>query len=241
MNLFNTKEVYKNSLYEVQRWVDNTNAYLRMNGVCHIGYQQKQALVGHIDIISNYVRDEYAFYANKLKVIESKMFIALDGYALSYRLNLPVYGELYLIINHLNQEPVNTQFWSNIHPRIIEVAKSQYCDGHFSSAAERAVKEVESRLREKFIELNPQAKVPPHATQLADALLVENGIFNFCDVSTTSGRDFRVGIHDIAKGTVEAYRNPSAHGNINYSKREAFEQIVLASQIMYILDKPQLP
>ena len=36
------------------------------------------------------------------------------------------------------------------------------------------------------------------------------------------------------------YRNPAAHANLQYEKREAMEQIMLASQLMYVLDKPQL-
>ena len=34
-----------------------------------------------------------------------------------------------------------------------------------------------------------------------------------------------------------AYRNPAAHANLQYEKREAMEQIMLASQLMYVLDK----
>lgn len=37
-----------------------------------------------------------------------------------------------------------------------------------------------------------------------------------------------------------AYRNPSAHENLQLTKRESLEQLMLASQLMYILDKPQI-
>ena len=37
-----------------------------------------------------------------------------------------------------------------------------------------------------------------------------------------------------------AYRNPAAHANPQYEKRETIEQIMLASQLMYVLDKPQI-
>lgn len=36
------------------------------------------------------------------------------------------------------------------------------------------------------------------------------------------------------------FLNPAAHANLQYEKREAMEQIMLASQLMYVLDKPQL-
>ena len=66
---------------------------------------------------------------------------------------------------------------------------------HCSSAAEKEVKEVESRLREKFSELKPGAAVPPKIRDVIGALMSEKGAFNFCDTTTTSGRDYRRGIH----------------------------------------------
>ena len=68
----------------------------------------------------------------------------------------------------------------------------------------------------------------------------ENGAFKFCDTTTTSGKDYRRGIHSLFEGIMAAYRNPAAHANLQYEKREAMEQIMLASQLMYVLDKPQL-
>lgn len=52
--------------------------------------------------------------------------------------------------------------------------------------------------------------------------------------------DYRRGIHSLFEGIMAAYRNPAAHANLQYEKREAMEQIMLASQLMYVLDKPQL-
>ena len=113
---------------------------------------------------------------------------------------------------------------------------SAYC----STAAEKAVKEVESRLREKFSELKPGAAIPPKIGDVIGALISENGVFRFCDTTTTSGRDYRRGIHSLFEGIMAAYRNPAAHANLQYEKREAMEQIMLASQLMYVLEKPQL-
>jgi hypothetical protein len=102
------------------------------------------------------------------------------------------------------------------------------------------IKEVESRLREKFSELKPGAAVPSKIGDVIGALMSENGAFKFCDTTTTSGRDYRRGIQSLFEGIMAAYRNPAAHANLQYEKREAMEQIMLASQLMYVLDKPQL-
>lgn len=145
-----------------------------------------------------------------------------------------------IIIRYIEAEPVVVQFWSEIHPRIVNVSRGLYVDGHCSTAAEKAVKEVESRLREKFVELKPDAAIPAKIGDVIGALISENGAFKFCDTTTTSGKDYQRGIQLLFEGIMAAYRNPAAHANLQYEKREAMEQIMLASQLMYVLDKSQL-
>ena len=57
-------------------------------------------------------------------------------------LNPAAFGELVVIVRHIEAEPVVVQFWSAIHPRIVNVSHELYVDGHCSTAAEKAVKEV---------------------------------------------------------------------------------------------------
>mgnify|MGYP004665609899 FL=1 len=164
-----------------------------------------------------------------------------QGNGMSPALVNPVaFGELMVIICHIGAGPSIALFWSAIHPRIVNVSHELYVDGHYSTAAEKAVKEVESRLREKFLELKTGAAVPAKIGDVIGALMSENGAFKFCDTTTTSGRDYRRGIQSLFEGIMAAYRNPAAHANLQYEKREAMEQIMLASQLMYVLDKPQL-
>lgn len=127
--------------------------------------------------------------------------------------------------------------WQEIHPRIVSISQDLFCDRYYDSAAEKAVKEVESRLRELFQQLKPGSAVPAKVGDIIGALLTENGAYHFSDLSTTSGKDYRRGIQSLFEGIFAAYRNPSAHENIPCTKREAMEQIMLASQLMYVLDK----
>ena len=115
-----------------------------------------------------------------------------------------------------------------------------YKDGHYASAAEKAIKEVEARLREKFEELKSGVPIPAKVGDIVGALVSENGAFRFCDTSTPSGKNYRRSIQSLFEGTMAAYRNPSTHANLRYDKREAMEQIMLAGQLMYVLDKPQM-
>ena len=227
---------YENELYELRKWIDNTNATLNMQ-FPRLS-QEIQRVHQWINAIAAGIQTDYPFYADMLPRITNILF---QGNGITPALvNPAAFGELVVIVRHIEAEPVVVRFWSEIHPRIANVSHELYVDGHYSTAAEKAVKEVESRLREKFLELKTGAAVPAKIGDVIGALMSENGAFKFCDTTTTSGKDYRRGIQFLFEGIMAAYRNPAAHANLQYEKREAMEQIMLASQLMYVLDKPQL-
>ncbi len=227
---------YENELYELRKWIDFTNANLQMQFL-HTP-PEIQSVRQWISSIAIGIQNEHLFYSADLPRIANILFSG-NGMNSAY-LNYVAFGELVIAIRHIEAEPVITRFWSEIHPRIVNVSRGLYVDGHCSTAAEKAVKEVESRLREKFSELKPGTTVPAKIGDVIGALISENGAFKFCDTTTTSGRNYRRGIQSLFEGIMVAYRNPAAHANLQYETREAMEQIMLASQLMYVLDKSQL-
>jgi len=188
-----------------------------------------------INVVANGIEEEYPIYAVELKNISANLF-KNSAYG-SVTLNSAAFGELFIIIHHIIKEPIDMSIWRDIHPRVAKISQSLFGDGYYDSAAEKAVKEVESRLRELFQQLKPGVSVPVKVGDIIGALLTENGAYHFADLSTVSGRDYRRGIQFLFEGIFAAYRNPSAHTNLPYTRREAIEQIMLASQLMYILDK----
>lgn len=227
---------YENELYELRKWIDFTNKNLQMQFL-HTP-PEIQSVRQWISSIAIGIQNDHPFYSADLPRIANILFSG-NGMNSAY-LNYVAFGELVIAIRHIEAEPVITRFWSEIHPRIVNVSRELFVDGHCSTAAEKAIKEVESRLREKFLELKPGAAVPSKIGDVIGALMSENGAFKFCDTTTTSGRDYRRGIQSLFEGIMAAYRNPAAHANLQYEKHEAMEQIMLASQLMYVLDKPQL-
>lgn len=228
---------YKNELNELIRWISNTNAIIGSSRqITHL-VQEVQQVTHLITVVSNGIYEEYPFYSKLLPEVASRLFMNFMG---SLRLNTAAFGELAVIIRHINEEPVDLKLWENIHPRIQKISKGLYVDSYYDSAAEKAIKEVETRLREKFKELKPSVTVPTKVGDIIGALLTENGAFKFSDTSTASGKDYRRGVQALFEGTMAAYRNPSAHENLSLTKRKALEQIMLASQLMYILDKPPI-
>lgn len=233
------KNTYTNEISELQRWVEYTNENLRTGFLFLFTEAEVQMVCQRIHDITMQISDEYPFYASEFPVIMRTLF---SGNTMSgFKLNPAAFGELFIITKQLVSEPINAQFWANIHPRIIRISRALFCDGHFDSAAEKAVREIETRLRELFCVLKPGTAVPTKVGDIIGALLSESGAFRFCDTSSVSGKDYRRGVKSLFEGVFTAYRNPAAHANLPCSKREAIEQITLASQLMYILDKPQLP
>lgn len=205
---------YENELYELRKWIDFTNANLQMQFL-HTP-QEIQRVHQWINAITMGIQADYPFYAATLPRIASILF--LDNGMGAFILNHAAFGELVIIIRHIEAEPVVVQFWSAIHPRIVNVSHELYADGHCSTAAEKAVKEVESRLREKFLELKPGTVAPSRIGEVIGALISENGAFKFCDTTTASGKDYRRGIQHLFEGIMAAYRNPAAHANLQYEK-----------------------
>lgn len=233
------RNTYTNEIAELHKWVESID-YQLGTGFSFLHTEPEVQTVGQrICFIANCIQEEYPFYASRLPMISQRLF---SGNRLSgFTLNSAVFGELYIITQQLFFEPINIQCWTNIHPRIVQKSKDVFCDGHFDSAAEKAIKELETRLRELFQQLKPGAGVPAKIGDIVGALLGDNGAFHFCDTSTVSGKDQRRGVKLLFDGMFAAYRNPAAHANLPYTKREAVEQIMLTSQLMYILDRPCLP
>lgn len=231
------KRPYETEVNKLQKWIEDTDRLI-CTAVPQYTRMEVQRIRDYIFFIAENVSDEYAFYSAELPRIADILF-NVNMYGV-YSLNIGAFGELFIIMKQISKEPINLQFWENIHPRIAKISKEIFCDGHFASAAEKALKEIETKLREMFKELKPEATVPAKILEVMRALLTENGAYHYCDTSTVSGKNYCKGVCALFEGTFAAYRNPASHENLNYTKREAVEQITLASQLMYILTNPRI-
>lgn len=223
-----------NSIEGLKRWIDSTNDQIQVG--MPLIYIQNQVF-NVFSLISSTIEEvgeEYPFYANELHIIASSLF-SRQGSGV-YLLNTCPFGELFLIIKHVSEEPNSGYLWGNIHLRIQNVSKKLYEDKYYDSAAERSIREVETVLRELFSQMKPSSGEPKNASEIMNALLSDNTLYDF-DETTASGKDYRRGIKQLFEATFSAYRNPAAHRNIVVSKREAFERIVLSSQLVFILEK----
>lgn len=228
------KTTYENEIRSLQNWINNVNNGFAVSAPKVINPASADNICYLINVIAKEIEEEYPIYALELKNISTNLF--KNSVYGPVTLNSAAFGELFIIIHHIIKEPINMSIWREIHPRVAMISQSLFGDGYYDSAAEKAIKEVESRLRELFQQLKPGVSVPAKIGDIIGGLLTENGAYHFSDLSTVSGRDYRRGIQFLFEGIFAAYRNPSAHTNLPYTRREAIEQIMLASQLMYILD-----
>ena len=220
----------------LDRWIDTISQnkfYLTQRmGFCE---NDVRSIRGRILSVVENVAESYPYYAKLLPKIEKVLFFN-NGLGL-YFLNSVAFGELFVVVKHLINEPVNMTVVEMLHLRIKEQVSKLYKNGHYSVAAEKAIKEVETCLREIFKEVKNGAS-ESKILNILFALLGENGcLWDNTQNISPSEKDYRKGVRLLFEGLFAAYRNPSAHENLEYSKEEAIEQMILASQLLKILDK----
>ncbi len=226
------KPTYNSDLIPLRDWIRDVNNHLKMGQQVIVNTNDCFQIQEAIQRIVHEIKYEYSFLSSELYVIQNNLFNFMVN---PPAINTASFGELFLAVEQIINEPINTRFWNDIHPDIVRVSKALYCDGHFGAAADKAVIEIETKMRELFRKYKPGAIVPKDSDALIDALLSDNGLHHFCDTTEKSGQNYRKGIHQLFKGAFLAYRHPNLHENLPCTQQEAFGRIVLASQLMFVL------
>ena len=128
-----------------------------------------------------------------------------------------------------------SDFWSRIHPKIIEIARPRFTAGHLADAVEAAAKEVNDRV--KSIVKTRTSKDDDGSSLMKQAFSLKNPIISLADLSTQSGQSEQVGYMEIFSGTMTGIRNPKAHSNLIIDENRAIHLLYLASLLMYKLDE----
>ncbi len=135
------KIIYENELRALESWISYANSGLSVAGAVTTDPVSANKTCYQINVVADGIKSEYPFYAAELKRISGNLFKG-STYGL-VSLNNAAFGELFIIVRHIVQEPVDMAIWQEIHPRIIKVSQELFGDGYFDSAAEKAIKEVD--------------------------------------------------------------------------------------------------
>ena len=97
---------YENELYELRKWIDFTNANVQMQFL-HTP-QEIQHVHQWINAITRGIQADYPFYATMLPCVANILFQQNEVGAIF--LNPAAFGELVVIVRHIEAEPVVVQF-----------------------------------------------------------------------------------------------------------------------------------
>ena len=93
---------YKNELYELRKWINFTNTNLQIQFL-HTP-QEIQRVHQWINVIASGVPMDYPFYATTLPCVANILFQQNEVGAIF--LNLAAFGELVVIVRHIEAEPI---------------------------------------------------------------------------------------------------------------------------------------
>ena len=129
----------------------------------------------------------------------------------------------------------NEGIWSIMHPEIIRVAKQRFDAGIYADAVEAAFKEINTRVKNMYLEKNGETK--DGADLMFSAFPANNPVLCF-DFSTSpfSKDDIQKGYMHMFAGAMMGIRNPKAHANEMITNEDALRKLAFASMLMYKLD-----
>ena len=125
-------------------------------------------------------------------------------------------------------------FWSLLHPDVVQYSKSRYDAGHFADSVEAAFKHVNTKVKD--LVFRKIGKEHDGASLMRTAFSPNNPVISLDDLSTESGKNIQQGYMDIFAGSMTGVRNPKAHGNIRIDPKRAIHLLFLASLLLYRLD-----
>lgn len=127
-----------------------------------------------------------------------------------------------------------TDFWSIMHPTILQVSKSRFCSGWYADAVEAAYKEVNAQVKKLYVSYNKEEL--DGAKLMLNAFKKDNPIIRLTDLQSQSDKDVQDGYMHMFAGAMLGIRNPKAHANENISKEDALRKLAFASMLMFKLD-----
>lgn len=173
------------------------------------------------------IRNKNPQLYSDLQNIKSNLFFGANF------INVYTLGRLVQLLRSYDYLSTN-DFWQFAHPRIIKLSKNKFEDGYFSDAVQTAFVEICSIVR-KYREEQKLPEIKGDKDMLYNTFSTLK-VLQFTDSSTTSLKNIQEGYEKIFPGIIQAIRNPNAHSNIKMEKADAARKIMIASDLMFMLD-----
>ena len=190
-----------------------------------------------IQSIAADVAKDYPYISSRLKALRNELFLSLPS---GYTLECVTIGQVVEIFDYLIYESENQEqdMWSLIHPRIIKSSKDLFLDGHWTNAATDAFVEINTRVKNIFKIVSPNANVPDGTKAMTTVFSINNPLVKIGDLNDQTCHDKQVGLMNMLQGAISALRNPKCHDNEEIiTKEEAMRRLMFASTLMYLIDE----
>lgn len=165
--------------------------------------------------------------------LSSERMLNADFFSLGEKQKFKKIMEAYRQIITIENNIVPTD-WQEIHKVIEVVAKPRFNSGHYGDSVESAFKEINHQIKLEYKNLKGQELDGDNL--MHKAFSPKDPVFKLNTLSTESDRNFQQGYMEIFAGCMKGIRNPKAHENLNITKQDAWEKIVLASHLMKVWD-----
>ncbi|MBR1703469.1 MAG: hypothetical protein IJ716_16235 [Lachnospiraceae bacterium] len=139
--------------------------------------------------ISQDILKIFPYYSQELVRLRDILFLQYGNF------NSVAFGEVYTILKFLQSDSAKCEqdFWTYIHPRIINCSKGLYTDGHYAEAAENAFIEINARVKELYRKITSDIKAPDGAKAMTEVFSVNNPLLKFEDIATETGYNIQKG------------------------------------------------
>lgn len=202
--------------------------YMNSNNLGPWDNSSVKEICSNINELAFEVRNKNPRLYNDLQDIKSNLFYGQNF------INVFNLARLVQIMRSYDYLSTN-DFWQFVHPKIVELSKNKFEDGYFSDAVQTTIVEICSIVREYRKEKGlPEIQSDKDMMYNTFSTLK---VLQFTDSSTTSLKNIQEGYEKIFPGVIQAIRNPNAHRNTKIEKDDAVRKLMIASDLMCMLDK----
>jgi uncharacterized protein (TIGR02391 family) len=125
-------------------------------------------------------------------------------------------------------------FWSRLHPSVVQASRTRFEAGHYADAVE-ALKDLNSKIKEHFRKATGQEF--DGADLMNRAFSPNAPVVRLADLSTEDGKNIQKGYMQIFAGAMTGIRNPKAHSNVTIDESRAIHHLHLASLLHNVFDE----
>ncbi|HSZ65634.1 MAG TPA: TIGR02391 family protein [Xanthobacteraceae bacterium] len=132
---------------------------------------------------------------------------------------------------HSASTSLNFEKW-NLHPRVADVARDLFADGHHFEAVFAASKALVNFVKERSGQYDLDG-----AALMRTVFSKNNPILVFSDLADQTDLDQQEGLMHLFEGAVLSIRNPGGHAFPEGTERRAIEYISLLSLLAYLVQE----